>query len=89
MCYKFATQTWTIFNYFCFNLFLAVVSFVDNFKIIYDGTIIPERGTYVWYNEADQVTGYVKSLTYGKIKQLDEKFFPSALNQPLNIVFIQ
>lgn len=65
-----------------------IVSFVDNFEV-YDGTIIPERGTYVWYNEADQVIGYAKSLTYGKIKQLDGKFLPSALNQPLNIVFIQ
>ena len=65
-----------------------IVSFIDNFKV-YDGTIIPERGIYVWYDEADEVIGYAKSLTYGKIKQLDEKFLPSALNQPLNIVFIQ
>ena len=60
------------------------VSFVDNCKID-NGIIIPERGTYVWYDEAD----YAKSLTYGKIKQLDGKFLPSTLNQPLNIVFIQ
>lgn len=66
-----------------------IVSFVDNFKIEIDGTIIPERGTYMWYDEADQVKGYAKSLVYGKIKQLDEKFLPSASNQLLNAVFIQ
>lgn len=66
-----------------------IVSFVDNFKIESDGTIIPERGTYVYYDEADEVKGYIKSLTYGKIKQLDEKFLPSSPNQPLNVVFIQ
>ena len=59
-----------------------IVSFVDNLEIEIDGTIIPERGTYVWYDEADQVTGYAKSLTYGKIKQLDTKFLPN-----LNIIF--
>ena len=65
-----------------------IVSFVDNLEMP-GGIIIPERGTYVWYDKADQVIGYAKSLTYGKIKQLDEKFLSSALNQPLNIVFIQ
>ena len=34
------------------------------------------------YDEANQVTGFVKSLIYGKIKQLDAKFLPN-----FNIVF--
>lgn len=58
-----------------------VVSFVDNLEV-QDVIIIPERGTYVCYNE---VTGYAKSLTYGKIKQLDEKFLPILPN--FNIIF--
>ncbi len=62
-----------------------IVSFGDNLEI-QDAIIVPERGTYVCYDEA---IGYAKSLTYGKIKQLDEKFLPSAPNQLLNAVFIQ
>ena len=57
-----------------------IVSFVDNLDM--GGIIIPEKGTYVWYREADEVIVYAKSLTYGKIKQLDEKFLPN-----LNIIF--
>ena len=45
---------------------VIIVSFVDNLDI--GGIIIPERGTYVWYDEADEVIVYAKSLTYGKIK---------------------
>ena len=37
------------------------------------------------YDEANQVTDFVKSLIYGKIKQLDEKFLPILPN--FNIIF--
>lgn len=60
-----------------------IVSFVDNFDI--GGIIIPERGTYVRYDEHDEVIVYAKSLTYGKIKQLNEKFLPILPN--FNVIF--
>lgn len=63
-----------------------IVSFVDNLEV-QDASIIPERGTYMRYDE--MVPGYVSSLTYGKIKQLDKKFLPPASNQLLNAVFIR
>lgn len=61
-----------------------LVSFVDNLDAV--GVIIPEKGIYMQRRASG---AYTNSLIYGKIKQLDEKFLPSVLTQPLNIVFIQ
>lgn len=47
-----------------------IVSFVDNLEV--DGVIIPERGTYVWYDG----DAYANSLIYGKEKKLAYDYMP-------------